>query len=88
MRLNEQDVDEIKMKAQERIKYIKYMMTMIKERIKFNKNEIVRINTNKIMFDSNKKIKIKKKHKIQMKIITKPYIFITQKLSLSMIIPK
>ena len=37
------------------------MMIMIKERIKFNKNEIVRINTNKIMFDSNKKIKIKKK---------------------------
>ena len=61
MRLNEQDADEIKIKAQERIKYIKYMMSMIKERIKFNKNERVRINTNKIMFDSNNKIKIKKK---------------------------
>ena len=65
MRLKEQDADEIKMKAQEWIKYIKYMMTMIKERIKFNKNEIVRINTNKIMFDFNKKIKIKKKHKMK-----------------------
>ena len=70
MRLNEQDADEIKMKAQERIKYIKYMMTMIKERIKFNKNEIVRINTNKIMFDSNNKIKIKKKHKMKYTQIT------------------
>ena len=37
------------------------MMTMIKERIKFNKDEIIRINTNKIMFDSNKKIRISKK---------------------------
>ena len=70
MRLNEQDADEIKIKSQERIKYLKYMMTMIKERIKFNKNEIVRINTNKIMFDSNKKIKIKKKDKLKYTQIT------------------
>ena len=61
MKLNEHDEEWIKVKALERIKYLKYMMTMIKERIKFNKDKIIRINTNKIIFDSNKKIKIRKK---------------------------
>ena len=61
MKLKEYDEEGIKVKTLERIKYIKYMMTMIKERIKFNKDEIIRINTNKIMFDSNKKIRIRKK---------------------------
>ncbi|BFU20876.1 hypothetical protein, conserved [Entamoeba histolytica] len=61
MKLKEYSEEGIKVKALERTKYLKYMMTMIKERIKFNKDEIIRINTNKIMFDSNKKIRIRKK---------------------------
>ena len=80
MRLNEQDADEIKIKAQERIKYLKYMMTMIKERIKFNHNDTVRINSIKIIGDAinrSKKIRdtnyhlqIKKKHKMKYTQIT------------------
>ena len=39
MKLKEYDEEGIKVKALERIKYLKYMMTMNKERIKFNKEE-------------------------------------------------
>ena len=70
MKLKECDEEGIKVKALERIKYLKYMMRMIKERIKFNKEERVRINTNKIMFDSNKKIRIRKKQKMKYTQIT------------------
>ena len=70
MKLKENDEEGIKVKALERIKYIKYMMRMIKELIKFNKDEIVRINTNKIMFDSNKKIRIMKKQQMKYTQIT------------------